>query len=280
MKTLIWNDHKQWAADLMGIFAALWGDDFLKRIIKKQIFPIIGNNDWFSDLFEKSKGPLMDLTSAIWKHWSFVRVYHACCPQNIEPYYSKGIVTPSLETLEDFILTSLNECGNSDNLTEVLMYMREHYSESDEKVFVAIDQEHLREFCTHHFMYGSEYLLSCGMLLGAMTGLQEVVLDRIKAIAGIPTMFSCDIPIEEIPKDALVELFSVLLAEGVRMIKNPDYAPPSRRFSFGVSRSIPPEWIVSHTHPSIPATSQLPSVWLDISQFNKPGRTFGTLISL
>lgn len=238
-------------------FIEMWGNVGIEIICSSHIKPMIGSNDWFLNMMGISPAFLKTIVKEIWKNWYYVRTYHACAPQSPENYYSKGILPLSIKSMDKSIVDMFQECANSLEINEMLAYMKTHYGAEDEKVFVAIDKEHLCTHCIHHLVYGSEYLFTSGVILGEITGAKKLILDRIKANAGIPTIFSCDIPLTFIQQDVINELFSVILAEGVRMIRNPKYTPLSRRFGFGLQGGIPKEWIISHTHPVVPIASAL-----------------------
>ncbi len=272
MNIFIWNNHNQWSNTFNYIIGELWGECILHEDKKTEISPIIGKEDWI-DNFLRSKQisspkPLVDFTRAIKAHWSHIRVYHACSPQNVETYYRNGIVPSSIKKLDEYAKKILCQYADPATISIILKYMHCHYDEADERVFVAIDKNHLRTFCGHHLLFGSEYFLCCAMILGTMTGKLKDILEHIKTkTITMPTLLSCDVPMEYVPTDVINEISAIILAEGFRMLMSPMYTPPSRRFGFGMSRIIPSSWISKHTQVQIEGYTTYPPVWIDLSQF-------------
>jgi len=272
MNILIWNNHKQWLEHIKDILCNLWGDRIVSELRTKEIVPMIGQSDWFISILNHLKAPstspLSDFAKEIQVYWSHIRVYHACRTLNVEDYYRKGIVAPSVEILDEYVKTMLSQYIDPDILSTAMWHMHRYYDKADEKVFVAIDEKHLQSFCGHHLLYGSEYFLCCAMLVGAVTYTLNNILDTIKnSTCTVPTVFISNIPIECIPYDVVLEIAAIILAEGCRMLINPAYIPPSRRLGFGISGKIHPDWIIGHTHPKIDIHVNIPPTWMDVAEY-------------
>lgn len=143
------------------------------------------------------------------------------------------------------------------------------YNKSDEKIFVAFDKKHLCEYCWHHLLYGSEYILCCAILLCVFTEKQKDILNYIADLGGIPTIFSCDVPIKNIPTDILYETGAILLSEAYKMFKDSTHIPFSRRLNFGIF-SINSDWIVGHESVQDEKSNKYyPPVWIDVAKFER-----------
>jgi hypothetical protein len=274
MNTLNWNNHKQWFEYVVGIIRSLWGNDFYYKITKSKIlstfkelggpYKIEDRHDWHSHR------AYLNLINEIKNAYSHIRAYHACRPKNIDDYYSKGILPSFIKSLEENITSLLKECGASEEIAYVLRYMRKFYNESDEKVYVAVDKNHLETFCDHHLIYGSEYFLCAAALLGTLNNnINETIAAVSKQRSTFPVLFHCDIPIGSISNDALNEISGRLIIESLSMIVNPQYKPLSIRFGFGILDSIRPDWIVEHTFPILKNENISPPIWIDLDEFKR-----------
>ena len=277
MNSLIWGHHKQWLQPVECLIRRFCGDEFILRIAKNKVYPILGDLSWFENNLNLHKNHydslMLDLINGIKKSWSHIRLYHACRPENIDDYYVKGIVPSSIEALDEYVINTLQEHANIEDISNVLKYMHRFYNKSDEKVFVAFDKEHLETFCDHHLMYGSEYLLCAALLLGTLNNKISYILSTIyNPSSSIPIIFHCDIPIEFIPAKIIYEISLILIVESFRTLMFQSYIPSSKRFGFGISKSIRPDWIIDFTIPIINKEKCYPSIWMDLNRFEKEFR--------
>lgn len=271
MNTFQWNMPKEWLEIVTKIIINLWGDDFIEGLKRNNVIPNLFDDDWFNSIVPPKEitphpiSPLESFAMAVKSNWSHIKVFHACRVKDIADYYSQGVINSSIEDLDKSVLKTLQPYVSEKKLKNLIELMHDHYNESDEKVFVAIDKYHLQLFCSHHLEYGSEYLLSSIMLIENFGISIQPILASIKGSSEtIPTIFECDIPIESFYHEDLLEISRILLTEGCKMILWEEYYPPSRRTGFGIKCNIKSAWIKNHLHPVINMKQRLiPPIWLD-----------------
>ena len=271
MNTLQWNKPKEWLETVKKIIINLWGNNFIEELKINNVTPNLFDDDWLNSIVplkentHYSISPLEYFAKAIKSNWAHIKVYHACRAKDINDYYSNGIASSTIEDLDRLVLNTLHPFVERNKLEKLIRIMHDHYNESDEKVFVAIDKYHLQLSCGHHLEYGSEYLLSSIMLLENFGISIQPILASIKdSTETTPTIFECDIPNNSISSDDFSELSLILLTEGCKMLLEGNYYPPSRRTGFAVGSIIKPSWIKNHKHPSISSKIKTtPPIWLD-----------------
>ncbi len=271
MSTLQWNKPKEWIETVTKIIINLWGNNFIEELKMNNVTPDLFDDDWLNtiippkEIVSHSINPLEYFATAVKTNWSHIKVFHACRVKDIADYYSLGIVSLSIADMDRLVLQTLLPFVDENILENLIKIMHDHYNESDEKVFVAIDKYHLQSFCGHHLEYGSEYLLSSIMLLENFGVSIQPILASIKGSSEtIPTIFECDVPNNSISTNDFSELSLILLTEGCKMLLLKDYYPPSRRTSFAVGSIIKSSWIKNHIFPSINAMMKTkPPIWLD-----------------
>jgi len=162
------------------------------------------------------------------KEYSHIRGYHGCRVLDLDDYYKHGIVPINKnETLKRALYLLQNEELSEDKIIEVFNSHWIELGDTHKYVWLTLIKNELIDFCGHYLIYGSEFI--CGM--AAELRCQESLRK------GIPTIFSCDIPIEKIPSDYLDDLS--------RRIQ----AGYGHNFGFKVIGSINKDEIVKCEHP-------------------------------
>ena len=262
MSVFDWENFYDWRRDVIYIIANMWGEKAL--VVSDDLAPLIGTQEWLTDLLGKARGdPIAEISSEISKRWQSIKVYHACCPEQTKSYYQYGIKRKTIRELEKYALEFYSEFHKTKNVENIVGSMRKLYTQLDEKVFVSIDRKHIKKYCAHYLLYGSEFILLYGILLGTQFDCQDEILMYIKQNVGMPTIFQCNLPIAILPEDVLYELSAILLAETYRWLRDNRYSPPSRRFGFGIRKTISPAWILEHEHPTI-NDYFIPPIWHNV----------------
>ena len=265
MSVLVWNNFEQWREDILCIVTRLWGKKTLTPSKLRGIVPLVGTDKWLTELLGgNNNNPIAEFTREVKKHWRYIRAYHACCTHDTALYYQQGIKAATLRALEMNAVKLFQKYQVQGDILLPLEQMRRFYDISDERVFLSIDKKHLQNYCTHHLLYGSEYILLYGMLLGTQLGCQEDVISHMKQQSGLPTIFACNIPVNNVPSDVISEISTILIAETCRRQKSSHYRPPSRRLGFGIHSTVLPAWILEHTHPEVCMSSLYPPLWIEV----------------
>lgn len=124
------------------------------------------------------------------ENYTHVRAYHACRPLNISDYLQEGIKPIDYRmALQDVKIRIVSDFVSEREATRMFRTLWKDSNDIHKKVWVQLNKEDLLTFSGHYLIYGSEFINTLAMNLGCR--------DRLKNI-GIPTIFSCDIPIEDI----------------------------------------------------------------------------------
>lgn len=126
--------------------------------------------------------------------YTHIRAYHACRPLSIQEYLDKGIVPYTKSTAIKDIIDRLGAKRYEEQIKENFNEMWVDSEVSQRKVWLALNKDTLLEDAGHYLIYGSEFLNTLTNQIGRRELLKDV---------GIPTIFYCDIPIEDISKDWL-----------------------------------------------------------------------------
>lgn len=132
----------------------------------------------------------------IWDY-THIRAYHACRPLSIQEYLDKGIIP---YTKSAAIKDAMNRLGIKRYEELVKEKFNKIWGESEAsklRVWLSLDKETLLTCSGHYLIYGSEFLNTLAMQTGCREHLKDV---------GMPTIFYCNIPIEDISKDWLVDV--------------------------------------------------------------------------
>lgn len=268
MNTFVWNQPGEWLKSTKEIVTDLWGSDFIYTLRRNKIKPNVFDPKFFLNAIvhkNNTKSFLTNFSNSIANHWSNITVYHACRVNHIDDYYKKGITPPTIESLDKLVHQTLSPFVETDMMSELFKILKLYYDKTDEKVFVAMDKHHLLLHCNHHLAYGSEYLLSAIMLLPKFgINVEPILVSLEKSIETIPTLFECELPINNLSEEDINELSIILLGETCNRLLDENYLPLSRRTGFAVNGKIQPKWISSHFHPFTSAdVKTLPAIWID-----------------
>lgn len=123
--------------------------------------------------------------------YTHIRAYHACRPTSIQNYLTNGIIP---YTKHKAMTDAIRKLKTEKSEKEIIDKFEKQWDKSDVKksrVWLAVNKEILLTGSGHYLIYGSEFLNALAMELGCREHLKNI---------GIPTIFHCDIPLEDIPK--------------------------------------------------------------------------------
>ncbi|OMF72870.1 hypothetical protein BK143_11575 [Paenibacillus peoriae] len=163
------------------------------------------------------------------EEYTHLRGYHGCRPISVESYYQNGIVPIEKELAKEEALIRLKDKWiTEDKILNIFDELWNELEHPHKSVWLTYSQKELIDNCGHYLIYGSEFI--CGM------GAQLFCQPNLKKI-GVPTIFSCDIPLQNIPEDYL-SAFN-------QKIRSQDSSG-----GFRLNNKVLPSEIVSHTHPN------------------------------
>lgn len=147
---------------------------------KRQKYKIFIYED-FIKLNEKS----VDLSK-----YTHIRAYHACRPIEIDNYLINGIKAINRELALEDALKRINAAYIAeDDVKRMFIKEWKNINTSDKKVWLAVNREILLKDSGHYLIYGSEFTNILAMELGCRDTLKNI---------GIPTIFICDVPLQDI----------------------------------------------------------------------------------
>lgn len=129
--------------------------------------------------------------------YTHIRAYHACRPVSIQNYLTNGIIP---YTKQEAMADAIRKLKSKKSEKEIIDEFEKQWNESDVKnprVWLELNKEILINESGHYLIYGSEFLNALAMWLGCREQLKNV---------GIPTIFCCDIPLENISETWLDDI--------------------------------------------------------------------------
>ena len=131
----------------------------------------------------------------LYNEYTHIRAYHACRPLDIQKYLSEGIQVLSRKQTLNEALARIHSSYVSE--ADIKRKFNANWKDSESEVFLNINKQELLTASSHYLIYGSEFLNRLAMELGCRGNLKET---------GIPTIFYCDIPIEDINPSIIFEI--------------------------------------------------------------------------
>ena len=133
--------------------------------------------------------------------YTHLRAFHACRPIKLSDYLDNGILPISYESA----LQDVRDRVVCDYVSEedAILKFQEEWSEFEDihkRVWLQMNKDLLLDTTSHYLIYGSEFINALAMQLGCR--------DKLKQI-GIPTIFFCDIPVEDIVPMTLRDIQNV-----------------------------------------------------------------------
>lgn len=130
--------------------------------------------------------------------YTHLRAYHACRPLCIDKYLVNGVqVIQKKQALQESQIRIKSDYVDADKIKKIF---RKHWQDFDDiykRVWLQVNKEELLSDSGHYLIYGSEFINALATELGCKSSLKGV---------GIPTIFHCDIPMEDIDGDIIMEI--------------------------------------------------------------------------
>lgn len=122
--------------------------------------------------------------------YTHLRAFHACRPLKISDYQNNGITPISynsaLQDIKDRVVCDY--VSDKDAISEFEKEWTD-FDDIHKQVWLQMNKDELLGISSHYLIYGSEFINTIAMHLGCRDELKQI---------GIPTIFYCDIPIEDI----------------------------------------------------------------------------------
>ena len=161
-------------------------------------------------------------------HYTHLRGYHACRPEDISSYHTHGILALTEEEKQQNAAKIFNK-----TLEEILDDENQINLTETPQVYFTVFRNELVTDAGHYLCYGSEHFA------GVAARLDRGIVGRYHNIllkTGIPTIFICDVPVSYIPNYLLDDI-------------NENYDPSYENCGFWINQDLPPEYIIGHEHP-------------------------------
>ena len=133
-------------------------------------------------------------------HYKYVRAYHACRPCDLNSYLSDGLRPYSKEQAWNEVHKKLSGYFSEDKISSVFEKRWAEHSKDGYDAFIHLSLEKkplynaYRPEMQHYLIYGSEFVYSVAISLFENNwALREIMQ------SGIPTIITCNVPIERIP---------------------------------------------------------------------------------
>lgn len=134
--------------------------------------------------------------------FTHIRAYHACRPLNIQDYLINGIQTiDKAQALREALLRIKSDYVDKEKIEQEFSKQWRDFDGMHKRVWMAVNKEVLLTVAGHYLIYGSEFINALAMELGCRSSLKN---------AGIPTIFHCDIPLEDISSSTVAEIETLI----------------------------------------------------------------------
>lgn len=209
-------------------------------------------NSWIVDIISAAgtlkPGTILEDEVAIrvQKRFPTVRVFHAACPENVSLYYEEGFNPLDLDDARNRIKKRFLD-GRCPELTEEDIesaIARVDIETRAGRVWFALDDRDLLEYCGHYLIYGSEYGVAVAASIKGSIDYRKHLKN-----AGTPTIFSCDLPWSFITRWTIQNLIRTMIAELFKSIRDPLHDPGIISFGLSFDHLIPGSTITGHQHP-------------------------------
>lgn len=250
---LHWQDFTSWRDVVWNLMDDVLTDRVKSAFLKDPPEYIVGDDlSWLDEIILDVLDEKVDskelMADRLEDHYKAFRVFHGTRTENPGSYYEKGVTPLDPENMHqkarDVFLGGRYPELTNDHLEKAIaavgheLRSRRVYFEANEKLLIGQ--------CGHYMLYGSEYLACIAVNLPSSYYQRE-----LKKI-GKPVMFVCDVPIEMISGNVILELagrclqlvFEDLLYHDVG---NDDLG----LFGFCIHQKLSPQNIVGHYHPIV-----------------------------
>jgi hypothetical protein len=250
---LIWEDAETWTRAMEDIAPEFCNSTAVRRVANSAP-GFIPDDDlsWAMELLPIRHQKTSDLRDAVLhrltSHFTHIRAYHGCRPRQIASYLTNGLLPLDPSFAFDSISEHFSDCRFPEITPDVL---RQALAKMDTdlrqgRVFFEASKRLLLDFCGHYLLYGSEYFVGVLRSISTTRDYAQVLKN-----SGIPTLLTCDVPVNWLEESTLHEIAGRLIATYFKFHVFRGYAHPQRGegLGFAIIRKLPPEFIVSIEQP-------------------------------
>lgn len=188
---------------------------------------------------------------AVLCRFDLFRSYHGCRPLVFDSYFCDGLLPLTRERLTA-IAFDLFE-GSVPRVEIEILSRRSNLDLRLGHIFFTADQDELIQHCGHYLIYGPEALCCLwrddhDRATPRFRESQERHRQR-----GVPTVFTCDVPIQLIPAEGLRDLVHTLVTNYFRL-ESLRPMPPNewgRNWGYSINERLPAEYLRTHVHPAV-----------------------------
>lgn len=251
---LDWGAYENWRETVWSLVDDVLDARVVAEFRRRPPEYVVGDDlSWLDTIVRRATGRELDtkalMADRLMGHYSAMRACHATRTADIASYYAHGLrpLTPAhvhARAKEIFLSGEFPELSDADLETafvEVGCDLREG------RVFFEANERLLLNLAGHYLHYGGEYLIAIAAHLPGHRDYRQVLKQF-----GKPTMFICDVPLEDIGGRIVLEFAGTALESLFEEILQGDEFEPDRHrgAGFPIYKALPPEQIVGHYHPS------------------------------
>jgi hypothetical protein len=212
-RSLVWTDYAAWRKSILRLLSDLIDTNALNEL-RKHPPKYFGSGALrqLSEIISKNTGgscPDLQIVLAdrMREHYEFIRAFHACRTDSIEPYEKQGLIPCDPAALNRRAREIFQNKAGVEAVIQDLAVNDSAYSYRDHnggKVWFCLEEEELTEFCGHYLLYGSEYLLAIANRIGESDALRK---------QGRATLIECNVPIDDLEESDIRELARDMLVK-------------------------------------------------------------------
>jgi len=209
---------------------------------------------WIDEIIEAHDGfeinmmdVLADMLPSIFKAF---RAYHGTRTEDLSSFYTKGLKKLNCLEIEELakkmFIDSADPISSGDKLRSAIETVdrRNPHAQTEGHVYFCMDETELLEDAGHYLIYGSEYLYNLGIRITSQT----YTKNRLIGI-GLPTIFMCDIPIDQIDRRTIREFSGIILSDVIGKLIGLEEDPFSAGTALSIKSDLSSEFIAGHWHP-------------------------------
>ncbi|GAB2894828.1 hypothetical protein GCM10027046_25010 [Uliginosibacterium flavum] len=243
MRLFDWASKNLWLEDVSVYASSLLNDKTQKRLKKDKPDCWSDNFDWLEQEHKCAEAEFSDLFSGYYTH---VRCFHGGRPIDIGSYIRSGILGQVSNVIEDLFLQIFSDIPKS-SLEQALSEFATRKVREHGKIWVVLELDELIQHCGHYLIQGSEYIMALAASLSRIHPGEDYRL-RLRTV-GIPTIFEVHVPTSYFSQNEIDALARLVLSEWGQKISG-NHLGMSCSPCLVLHRSIEPEFIAGHTHPS------------------------------
>lgn len=247
--------HATWHPDIWSLVSDFIGPDVRSAFLKSPPTYLVSDDlSWLDTLVLQVRGIHIDskveLAERLHNRYRAIRACHGTSARTVDSFYELGIRPLVIDEIHNqarqiFLSGDYPELSE-DNLKMAIEMVGPDTREG--RVYFEANESFLKEMCGHYMLYGSEYLTALAANLRGTRDYRRVLKGRFA-----PTLFVCDVPMEDIHPGTVAE-FSGMALESIfhELLDGPTYTP-DKWLGSGFSIRVPLEssCIVGHFHPTI-----------------------------